>query len=124
MTEEKKDEAWHQKQLIQWCKQFSWGQFLYHVPNESVGGYGWTVRNRQMGMRKGVPDLVLPIPMRGFHGLYIEMKTEKGRLSLEQKRWIDALKTFGYCTEVARGWEEARDLLSWYMEESDSESNP
>jgi hypothetical protein len=116
MTEEKKDEAWHQKQLVQWCKQFSWGQFLYHVPNESVGGYGWMIRNRQMGMRKGVPDLVLPIPMRGFHGLYIEMKTEKGRLSTEQKRWADALKTFGYCMEVAHGWEEARDTLSWYME--------
>lgn len=116
MTEEKKDEAWHQKQLVQWCKQFSWGQFLYHVPNESVGGYGWMIRNRQMGMRKGVPDLVLPIPMRGFHGLYIEMKTEKGRLSAEQKRWADALKTFGYCMEVAHGWEEAKDVLSWYME--------
>ena len=46
----------HQRQLIQWVKTQPWGQFLYHIPNETVGGRGWMVRNRQMGVRKGVPD--------------------------------------------------------------------
>ena len=108
-------ESDEQRQLIQWCRGKPWGQFLFHIPNESVGGMGWIVRNRQLGMKKGVPDLMLPIPMHGYHGLFIEMKTAKGgQLSEEQKRWILALVQFGYKAVVCKGWEEARKELEEY----------
>ena len=29
-------------------------------------------------MLSGVPDLFLPVPRNSYHGLYIEMKSEKG----------------------------------------------
>lgn len=115
-TENSNPESWHQRQLIQWCRQYEWGQYLYHIPNETTGGQGWVVRNRQMGCRKGVPDLCLPIPMHGFHGLYIELKTDTGRPSEHQKRWISVLNALGYRAEVCKGWEAARDLLIEYME--------
>ena len=76
---------------------------------------GWVIRNRQMGMRKGVPDLMLPIPMHGYHGLFIEMKKKGGRTSQEQKQWLKALDTFGYKTAVCVGWEAARDALEEYV---------
>ncbi len=79
------------------------------------------VRNRQMGMKKGVPDLMLPIPMKGYHGLFIELKTDKGRLSQEQKNWIKALTTFGYKAAVCRGWEEAKDTLEEYINDDRAE---
>jgi hypothetical protein len=104
-----------QRQLVQWARGQTWGQFLFHIPNESVGGYGWMIRNRQMGMRKGVPDLMLPVPMHGYHGLFIEMKAKNGRLSPEQKNWISALNTFGYLAVVCKGWEEAKKKLEEYM---------
>lgn len=104
-----------QRQLIQYARSKPWGQFLFHIPNESVGGMGWTVRNRQMGMRKGVPDLMLPIPMHGYHGLFIEMKAKGGRTSKEQDNWIKALETFGYKAVVCIGWEAARDELEEYL---------
>lgn len=110
-----------QKQLIQYARGKPWGQFLFHVPNESVGGYGWMVRNRQMGMRKGVPDLMLPIPMHGYHGLFVEMKAKGGRLSQEQKNWIKALNTFGYKAVCCTGWEAARDEIERYMSKGDAE---
>lgn len=71
-----------------------------------------------MGCRKGVPDLCLPIPMQGYHGLYIELKAERGRMSNEQKRWLSALTQMGYRAECCRGWQEARDLIMKYMEVS------
>lgn len=113
---EKHTEDWHQKQLIQWARKYPWSQFLYHIPNETTGGMGWVMRNRQMGCRKGVPDLCMPIPMQGFNGLYIELKTERGRLEADQKKWLDALSTMGYRAEVCYGWEAARDLLKEYMQ--------
>ena len=73
------------------------------------------VRNRQMGVRAGVPDLFYPVPAGGYHGLFIEMKTEKGRLDPKQKRWIEILEAFGYKCVVAHGWEKARDALLEYV---------
>ena len=108
-------EAQAQKQLIQWCRNYPWGQFLFHIANESIGGYGWTVRNRQMGIRKGVPDLCLPVPMQGYHGLFIEMKAPNGRTSQEQKQWIKALNAFGYKAVVCKGFLEAKEALEDYM---------
>lgn len=108
-------ESQEQKQLIQWCRTDPRLQYLFHIPNESIGGQGWIVRNRQMGVKPGVPDLFYPVPLWGYHGLFIEMKTAKGRLSKEQQRWIDALTEFGYMCVVARGWGEASEALEDYL---------
>lgn len=112
------NETNEQKQLIQWTRTDPRYQYLFHIPNESVGGTGWLVRNRQMGVKSGVPDLFYPVPLHGFHGMFIEMKTDKGRLSPSQTRWIEALTGLGYKCVVAHGWEEARDALEEYLNET------
>lgn len=111
-------ETQEQKQLIQWCRSDPRLQYLFHIPNESVGGQGWLIRNRQLGVRAGVPDLFYPVPLNGFHGLFIEMKANNGRVRPEQKRWLDALETFGYKCVVAHGWIEAKEALEEYLDDS------
>ena len=111
----KSNESSEQKQLIQWCRTDTRLQYLFHIPNESVGGHGWLVRNRQMGVKAGVPDLFYPVPLNGYHGLFIEMKSVGGRLRPEQKRWITALEAFGYKCAVAHGWIEAKKVLEEYL---------
>ena len=120
VTREIHSEDWHQKQLIQWARRYEWSQYLYHIANETTGGMSWVTRNRQMGCRKGVPDLCLPIPMQGYHGLYIELKADNGKMSTQQKRWLTVLKQMGYRAECCRGWQEARDLIVEYMEVDES----
>lgn len=110
-------ESEEQKQLIQWTRTDPRFQFLFHIPNESVGGQGWLIRNRQLGVKAGVPDLFYPVPMGTYHGLFIEMKARNGRLRPEQKRWIQTLRQLGYKCVVAYGWEEARRELKLYMED-------
>lgn len=116
-------ETQEQRQLIQWCRTDPRAQFLFHIPNESVGGQGWLVRNRQMGVKNGVPDLMLPIPAGGYHGLFVEMKKEGGRLSPEQKKWISALNQLGYLAVVAYGWEDARNKILNYLEGLNAKRN-
>ena len=123
MARKMKNENQEQKQLIQWCRSNPKFQYLFHIPNETIGGQGWLVRNRQMGVKSGVPDLFYPVPMNGYHGLFIEMKTETGRLSNTQKRWIEMLQNVGYKCVVAHGWIEAKEALINYVECKQNEKN-
>lgn len=68
-----------------------------------------------MGVKRGVPDLVLPVPSNGFHGLYIELKTEKGKPSAEQTWWLSELSARGYKTVICYGFEEAVNTLISYL---------
>jgi len=58
-------ESAHQQQVIEWAR----------MASRSAKG---------QGMLSGVPDLFLPVPKNGFHGLFIEMKSEKGRVTENQ----------------------------------------
>lgn len=65
---------------------------LYHIPNGGSRHKAEAARLRAEGVRAGVPDLCLPVPRGGFHGLYIELKRLRGgRLSEQQRAWLDAL---------------------------------
>jgi hypothetical protein len=67
-----------------------------------------------------VPDLFLPTPSGGFHGLWLELKKRSGgRLSPEQKGWIERLRGQGYAAEVARGWEEGKEIILGYLHGGD-----
>lgn len=69
-----------------------------------------------MGVKSGVPDLFYPVPLNGYHGMFIEMKAAKGRLGPEQKKWLKALETMGYRCVVARSWTEAKEALEEYLD--------
>lgn len=74
-------------------------------------------RMKQQGMKAGVPDLLLPYPWGGYHGLWIELKRRHGgQLSQEQRQWIDYLNRVGYRAEVCCGWNAARETLLAYLD--------
>jgi len=114
-------EAQEQTTLFQWAKLREWQwpelRLLHAIPN---GGSRNPIEARHLkeqGVKSGIPDLFLPCARGGWHGLYIEMKRRKGgRVSIEQKKMIIALRDQGYCVEVCEGWEEARDIITAYME--------
>ncbi len=103
-------EDWEQRQLVQWCRRFPWGQLLFHIPNENHH------HDTPLGVRSGVPDLMLPVPMGGRHGLFIEMKrVDGGRLSESQRKWLGWLTELGYEAVCCHGFDEAREVVARYM---------
>lgn len=74
------------------------------------------------GMRPGIPDVYLPCTRRDAEGrvveagLYIEMKAKAGgRLSKEQKEFIEHARREGYRIEVAYTWQQAARLVIEYL---------
>ena len=76
---------------------------------------GQRVKALKSGLNKGTPDLSLPCARRGYHGLYIEVKTQDGVLSKEQKEWRDFLKRENYFWYLCRSTDSAKRLLTWYL---------
>jgi hypothetical protein len=69
----------------------------------------------RQGVKAGIPDICLPVARRGFHGLYIELKADKGKASEKQGEWIDKLLAEGYNAGICRGWKQAVDCILWYL---------
>lgn len=111
----------HQINVIKWKQQPSimakWPELglLFHIPNERHCTPQQGKQLQRMGVRRGVPDLFLPVPRGPYHGLWIEMKTESGRTTGDQDWWGERLLGQGYMWEVCHGWESAVRVLAWYM---------
>ena len=69
------------------------------------------------GMLSGVPDLFLPVPKNGYHGLFIEMKSEKGRVTENQHWFLTNADSLGYKTAVCYSAKEAISAIQAYYDE-------
>ena len=114
-------EAQEQITLMNWAALQS-GKYpelklLYHVPNGSSRSKAEAGRLRAEGVKAGVPDLCLPVPRGKYHGLYIELKRQRGgRASDNQVEWLDALSKQGYQVALCRGWETAAEMILKYLQ--------
>ena len=120
MVVRKKSEATEQEQVIRWA---SWNEarhkelkLLHHIPNGGRRDQREAARLKAQGVKAGVPDLFLPVPKNGYHGLYIEMKFGKNKTTEKQDWWLEELGKQGYKTAVCRSAEEAIRMIKEYME--------
>jgi hypothetical protein len=90
-------------------------ELLYHVPNGGSRHPAEAANLKAQGVKAGVPDICLPVPRGAFHGLYIEMKYGKNKLTVDQKWWLVALSQQGYATAVCYTWESARTVILSYL---------
>lgn len=88
---------------------------LYAIPNGGHRHISVAAKLKAEGVKRGVPDLCLPLARGGHFGLYLEMKAQDGRVRPEQKQWLTALRENGYLTRVAFSDDEAMAELSDYL---------
>jgi len=113
-------EEWEQLRLLEWAirltPRFPELGLLFHIPNSGKKHINYAAKQKKLGLKSGVPDLMLPIAKKGYHGLFLEMKRRKGGvLSVKQKAWAKELERQGYGFKVCYGWEAAADLLVNYL---------
>ena len=104
-------EAAFTSQVIALCRLWGWKVAHFRAAQTARG---W--RTPVQGDGAGFPDLVLVRPAkRGVVGrlVWAELKTDTGRLSAEQERWLDALKGAGQEAYVWRPeqWDTIQQIL-------------
>lgn len=91
-------------------------ELIIHIPNEYDGG---AIRGRirkLMGVKKGVSDILLPLPTKSHHGLWLELKRREGsRESSEQRWWINKMRSLGYAAYFCYGCDDAIRKVSDYL---------
>lgn len=112
-------ESQEQKALFDWWRVYSRHApylVMYHIPNGGRRDAITGARLKAEGVVAGVPDIFLAVPRQGFHGLYVELKRQKGgSLESSQEDIIARLRQAGYRVEVCKGWWEAREVIENYL---------
>ena len=110
----KSNEDDEQATVIEFCELMK--IVVVHIPNEGKRSQAYGARMKRLGMKKGFPDLLFPTPASGYHGLLIEMKTDKtSRVSPDQRAWIAYLMRHGYYAIVCYGANEAIEVIKKYF---------
>ena len=116
-------ESAHQAQVIEWSRwAYKTGKYpmlnMLHCSLNGVKLSGTQARiAKGQGMLSGVPDLFLPVPKNGYHGLFIEMKSEKGRLTENQHWFLTNAESLGYKTAVCYSAKEAIAAIQAYYDQ-------
>lgn len=113
------NEAKEQKALISWVKfNPKLKPFIFAIPNGGKRDAWEAAHLKAQGVLAGVCDLFLMLPCNGYHGLFIEMKGKDGRLTDNQKTFINNATYVGYDVCVAYNWLEAKHKIVSYLKHS------
>ena len=106
-----------QAALISWFDIQIKGERIFATPN--AGKRSWALANymKAEGMRSGVPDLFMPTPNAKYHGLFIEMKWKKNKLTEAQSEWADYLNSRGFMATACWSFAEAKEVIINYLKE-------
>jgi hypothetical protein len=122
----------HQEQcaLIEWARTRIpiWPEieYIYSVPNGAKLPYKKTRGGKRYsreanwllkeGMLPGVSDIVVPAPRGVYHSLYLELKVGYNKPTEKQLWFLNGVSQFGFATAVAWGFEQAKEIITAYMQ--------
>ena len=112
-----------QAALIIWAelphtkKRFPNIERIFAIPNGGFRHRTTAMKLKKEGVKAGVWDLFLPVPIGEFHGLFIEMKRKPNKLTEDQTNWGVYLQSVGYVCAVCWSFGGARLAIEKYYGE-------
>lgn len=109
-----------QKECVAWFRRTypNIEQLFFAVPNGGARN-AWTAKiMKDEGVRSGVADLILQVPIGGYASLCIEMKTPKGKQSKRQKEYERKAKEMKNKYVVCHSLEEFQKTVTEYIKGS------
>lgn len=88
----------------------------YHIPNEGKASIQRRLALARAGVKKGIPDICVPIANEKYHALYIELKVKPNKPTVAQKEVIEHLNKLGNYATVCYSGSEAIQTLERYLE--------
>ena len=100
--------------FVQWARRKELP--IFAIPNGGARHIKVAMKLKLEGVRAGVPDLFIALAVGKYHGLFIEMKRQKGgSVSTEQKEWHKLLIANGYKVIIGYGAESAKEQTLLYL---------
>lgn len=100
---------------VNWFR-YKYPKFLiWAIPNGGQRNKIVAKKLKDEGVLSGVPDLHIPIAMKGYHGLYIEMKAGRNKPSDEQITIMAKLQNEGYKCVVCWSLDEFIKAVDEYI---------
>ncbi len=113
-------EAIEQAKVIAWARANERNYPYLQLLHCSLNGVKMTKaqagRAIAQGMLSGVPDLFLPVPKNGYHGLFIEMKYGSNKVTESQEKFLQNAANVGYAISVCYSANEAIKRIEDYYE--------
>jgi hypothetical protein len=96
-------------------------KWLHAIHNQGHGDAIRGAKAKAEGVRAGVADLFLPVPMPRlphsiYCGLYLELKVGLNTPSAIQLEFMEDMRQAGYAADWAKGWLEARQKILAYLQ--------
>jgi hypothetical protein len=113
-------EAIEQAKVIAWARANENNYPYLWMLHSSLNGVKMTKaqagRAIAQGMLSGVPDLFLPVPKNGYHGLFIEMKYGSNKVTKNQEKFLQNAANVGYAVSVCYSANEAIKRIEDYYQ--------
>jgi len=121
MYRKKNSEANEQTAFFEWAEYVNELKWMHSSLNGAFLAGDKVQRAIQMkklkaqGMKNGVLDVFLPKAKGAYHGMYIEMKFGKNKMTDEQKKFAIDIAAEGYCIFTCYNSGEAIDAVKLYL---------
>ena len=97
----------------------SLGLIWFHPPNEIKAKPQYYKKRKALGVKSGVPDIMVLNHSKYYTGLAIELKVGKNKPTDNQLKWLEDLKSIGYYTLVSYSLEEVIDIIDGYIKDEE-----
>lgn len=103
--------------LIRWFRLCYPKLVIFSIPNAAKRSVGLANYMKAEGLLTGVSDIFVMKPNKHFSGLFIEMKAKGGKVSPQQKYFIEQAIANGYAAYVCFGFEDAQSVIVQYLKD-------